>query len=248
MINAILVDDEIHARNSIKAIVSSQLNEINFVAEAGNVAEAVKQIKALNPHLLFLDINLPDGNGFDILMQVEAHKYKIIFITAYQEFAIQAIKFSAFDYILKPINPVELIASVQKCIHEELTADYDKKIESVIANMQQSSTEKKVVLKTSDKIRVVNVGNIVRCQADNVYTNVFLSNGEHVMVSKNLKSYEEMLHNFGFMRTHQSHLINVDYIEYYQKQDGGYLVMTDASNVPVSNANKPILLEYLESL
>lgn len=249
MISAIVVDDEMHARQSIKAIVSSQLSNIDFVAEAANVADAVAVISKLKPQLLFLDIDLPDGNGFDILKQVSIHNFKVIFITAYQEFAIQAIKFSAFDYILKPINPVELVNSVSKCITDQVTEDYNKRIETFYTNFNNPHLEqKRIVLKTADKIHVVDVKNIIRCQADNSYTTVYLNSGQKIIISKNLKSYYEMLQPFGFIRTHQSHLINTKFIEFFNKHDGGYLVMTDKSEIPVSNQNKPILLEYLDSL
>lgn len=249
MIPAIVVDDELHARQSIMAIVSSHLNNVKFVAEAANVAQAVENINKLKPQLLFLDINLPDGNGFDILKKVTSHNFKVIFITAYQEFAIQAIKFSAFDYILKPINPVELVNSVNKCIAEKVKDNYNKHIETFYTNFNNPQTEqKRIVLKTADKIHVVEVKDIIRCMADNAYTTFYLNSGQKVTISKNLKSYDELLRPFGFLRTHQSHLVNNSYIEYFNKHDGGYLVMTDKSEVPVSNQNRPILLEYLDSL
>lgn len=249
MISAIVVDDEMHARQSIKAIISSQLSNVEFVAEAANVANAVKSINEMKPQLLFLDIDLPDGNGFDILKQLNYHDFKVIFITAYQEFAIQAIKFSAFDYILKPINPVELVNSVSKCIAEQINNNYNERIETFYSNFNSQNTEqKRIVLKTADKIHVVDVKHIIRCQADNAYTTFYINTGQKITISKNLKSYAELLQPFGFLRTHQSHLINVNFIDFFNKHDGGYLVMSDKSEVPVSNQNRPILLEYLNSL
>jgi len=249
MINAIIIDDEAHARQTIRAILKSSCDDVNIVAEAANVAEAVKSIKQFQPQLLFLDIDLPDGNGFDILKQVDHKNLRIIFITAYQEYAIQAIKFSAFDYILKPINPKELIETVRKAIDEENTFGYEERLQTFFNNINQATPEKKkIVLKTADKIHVVDIKNIVRCESDNAYTTIVVNTGKSIVVSKSIKSFDEMLSSQGFMRVHQSHLINTNYISYYNKHEGGFLVMSDNSNVPISNQKKPLLIEYLESL
>ncbi|HPE19303.1 MAG TPA: LytTR family DNA-binding domain-containing protein [Tenuifilaceae bacterium] len=249
MINAIIIDDEAHARQTIRAILKSSCDDVNIVAEAANVAEAVNGIKQFQPQLLFLDINLPDGNGFDILKQVDHKNLRIIFITAYQEYAIQAIKFSAFDYILKPINPKELIETVRKAIDEENTFGYEERFQTFFNNINQATPEKKkIVLKTADKIHVVDIKNIVRCESDNAYTTIVVNTGKSIVVSKSIKSFDEMLSSQGFMRVHQSHLINTNYISYYNKHEGGFLVMSDNSNVPISNQKKPLLIEYLESL
>ncbi len=249
MVKAIIVDDEISAQNVIENILKSQFPEISVVGKAGTVKDAIETIEANTPELLFLDIDLPDGKGFDILQQIDFKKYKVIFITAYQEYAIQAIKFSAFDYILKPVNPAELIASVKNVLEEQTTNDYDKKLQAFLSNLNNPAREeKRLALKTLEKIHIVDVKEIIRCQADNVYTTFFTSNSEKIVVSKSIKFYDEILTPYGFMRTHQSHLINLKYISCYNKHDGGMLVMSDGSNVPVSNNKKPLLLEYLESL
>ena len=250
MVNAIIIDDESHARQSIRKILELQFNEIDIQGEAGNITEAVHLIDKNKPQLIFLDIDLPDGTGFDILRKINYKQFKIIFITAHQEYAIQAIKFSAFDYILKPLNPLELIQSVKKVLSEKLIlGSFENKLEAFFTNFNHTTPEqKRIVLKTSDKIHVVDIKNIIRFQSDNSYCTIYINSGNKIVVSKSIKSYEEMLTSMGFMRIHQSHLINCNYINYYEKQYGGTLVMSDKSNIPVSNQKKPVLFTYLDSL
>ena len=250
MMNVVIIDDESHARQSIRVILESQFKNINILGEAGNVVDAVELINSKKPDLLFLDINLEDGSGFDILKKLSYKQFKIIFITAYEEYAIQAIKFSAFDYILKPLNPKELVGAVNRVLEENFIPDsIEDKLNTFFTNLSSTnSCQKKIVLKTSDKIHIVDVNNIVRFESDNSYCTIFLNTGKSIVVSKSIKSYEQLLAPLGFMRVHQSHLINCNYITYYEKQDGGSLVMSDNSNIPVSNQKKPILFAYLDSL
>jgi len=248
--NTVIIDDEPHARETIRAIVESQVKNIKFIGEAEDVATSIKLIDKTKPDLIFLDINLPDGNSFDILKKIKYKNFKVIFITAYQEYAIQAIKFSAFDYILKPVNPAELLQAVNKALLENSTSnDIETKLNTFYNNISQlSPTIKKIVVKTADKIHVVDINIIIRCESDNSYCTIYLNNNSKIVVSKNLKSYEEMLSPVGFLRVHQSHLINCNYINYFDKQDGGSLVMSDNAHVPVSAQKRPILTEFLDSL
>lgn len=249
MIKAIIVDDEAHARQTIKLILDSQFKEIEIIGEAETVSEAVTLINKKQASLLFLDIDLPDGNAFNILKQIDYKKYRIIFITAYQEYALQAIKFSAFDYILKPVKPDELISTVKNVVSESILEDYEDKFQAFFSNLSNTTPEqKRIVLKTSSKIHVVDIKNIIRCESDNVYTTIFLNDGKGILVSRNIKSFDEMLNAFHFMRVHQSHLVNLSYLAYFDKQEGGSLVMSDNSIVPVSGQKKAMLLEYLDSL
>lgn len=249
MVKAIIVDDEIHAQNAIESILNSQFSDIEIIDKVETVKSAVDSIQKNEPELLFLDIDLPDGKGFDILKQINFKNHKVIFITAYQEYAIQAIKFSAFDYILKPLNPVELVNSVQNVLNEHVDEQYKLKLDTFFTNFNNSVPEvKKIVLKTSDKIHVVDVKDILRCESENTYTTFFINAGNKILVSKPIKKYDEMLSPLGFMRTHQSHLINLNYISYFDKQFGGAIVMTDNSNIPVSNQKRALLMEYLDSL
>lgn len=249
MIKAIIIDDEKNSREVIAEILKECFDEIKIVAQTGDVKSSIKEIKNHKPNLLFLDIDLPDGTGFDILKNVEYSNIKVIFITAHQEYAIEAIKFSAFDYILKPFNSGELIKTVQRVLDEQTAKNNTLRFEAILSNFGNSLPElKKIVLKTSDRIYLVNVKDIIRCEAENNYTNFHLSNGNKIMVSKTIKTYETLLAEHEFLRVHQSHLVNLNYIQHFDKPDGGLLVLSDNSTIPVSHQKKVQLLEYFSSL
>lgn len=246
MIKTIIIDDEPAACETIALVIENRFKSLNIEAQTGNVKDSVEAINMIKPDLIFLDVDLPDGTGFDILRTVDYKNMKVIFTTAYSEYAVQAIKFSAFDYILKPAKPGELISVIERVIAESTTQN-NEKFESILSNTT-NKTPKKIVLKTSDKIFVVNISEIIRCAADNNYTVFYLADNNKILVSKSLKTYEEMLGAQGFLRVHQSHLINPDYIKHYDKQDGGFLLMDDNSRIPVSNQQKQNLLNYFDSL
>ena len=249
MIKAIVVDDEKNSREVITELLKECFDEIKIVAQAGDVKTSIAEIEKHKPNLLFLDIDLPDGTGFDILKNIEYRDMKVIFITAHQDYAIQAIKFSAFDFILKPYNSGELIKTVRRVIDEQTAENNALRFESILANFGNSLPElKKIVLKTSERIYLVNVKDIVRCEAENNYTNFFLVTGSKIMVSKTIKTYETLLAEHEFLRVHQSHLVNLNYIQHFDKPDGGMLVLSDNSTIPVSNQKRGILLEYFSSL
>lgn len=249
MIKAIIIDDEKNSREVITEILKECFGEIKIVAQTGDVKNSIKEIKHHKPNLLFLDIDLPDGTGFDILKNVEYNNIKVIFITAHQEYAIEAIKFSAFDYILKPFNSGELIKTVQRVLDEQTAKNNALRFEAILSSFGNSLPElKKIVLKTSDRIYLVNVKDIIRCEAENNYTIFHLSNGNKIMVSKTIKTYETLLAEHEFLRVHQSHLVNLNYIQHFDKPDGGLLVLSDNSTVPVSHPKKALLLEYFSTL
>ncbi len=249
MIKAIIVDDEKNAREVIAEIINECFDEIKIVAQTGDVKSSIEEITEQNPSLLFLDIDLPDGTGFDILRKIDYKNIKVVFITAHQEHAIKAIKFSAFDFILKPVNTGELVKTVRRVLDEKNAENNTLQFETILANFGNSMPElKKIVLKTSDKIHLINVKDIIRCEAENNYTVFHLINRSKIMVSKTIKTYESLLSEYGFLRVHQSHLVNLNYIQHFDKPEGGILVMSDNSSVPVSHQKKNILLEYFSSL
>lgn len=249
MIKAVIVEDELNSREMINNLITSHFNKINIVAETADVKNSIEAIKTHQPDLLLLDIDLPDGTSFDILKEIDYKKYKVVFITAHQEYAVQAIKFSAFDYILKPFQPAELIKTIEKVLEEKISEDYELKFQAIFSNFSSSLPGiKKIVLKTLDKIHIVDIKEIVRCESDNTYTTFHINTGKKIIVSKSIKRFEEMLSGHGFMRIHQSHLVNLNYISYFDKQDGGAVVMADKSHIPVSNQKKSLLFKYLDSL
>ena len=249
MIKAVIVDDEKNARLVLRELLKETFNTIEIVAEAQNVAEAVTVIEENKPDLLFLDVDMPDGTGFDVLKKTKFKSMKIIFITAHHEHAIKAIKFSAFDYILKPVNTNEVIETVNRALEEQNAENTSDKMDAVISNFSSSMPEmKKLVLKTAERIYLVNVNEIIRLEADNNYTNVFLMSGDKILVSKTIKVYDDILSSYGFMRVHQSHLINLHHIKHFENQDGGFITLSDGSSIPVSKNKKTLLLEYFSSL
>ncbi len=243
----LIIDDEKPTREFIRRMLESfKLNASIFI-DGENVETGIKAIEEIEPDLVLLDIQMPDGNGFDVLKRTQFKKFEVIFITAFQEFAIQAIKFSAMDYILKPIDMEELQSSVTRA----LDAIHQKADESQFMALQnniQPNQKRKLVLKTLESIHIVDIENIIRCEADKNYTSFYLVDGKRILVSKTLKDYDTMLSGHNFFRVQQSHLINVNFIERYDKQDGGYVIMKDGASVPLSPAKKELFFKLLENL
>jgi len=245
----IIIDDESLVRKTLETILRDSFPNINIVGQAGSVVEAVSLIKEQSPDLILLDVDLTDGNGFDVLTQVKPINFKVIFITAHQEYAIKAIKFSAFDFILKPISQNELTYAVQRVIQEYNLVDQNLKWNAFFNNLNETHKKsKKIVLKTSESIHIVQIDEIIRCEADNNYSTFFLLTGEKIVVSKGLKEFEELLTDYGFFRVHQSHLINLDFVLRFDKKDGGYIILSDNSVVPVSQRKKQKLLDFFDAL
>jgi two-component system, LytTR family, response regulator len=247
MIKCVIVDDEACFREMIEILLGDYFPDIEVVAKADGVNEAIAAIETHHPDLVFLDIEINGGTGFHVLQKLRNRDFKLIFITAFNDFAIQAIKFSAIDYILKPINEFEFKAGVELAIREIEKHEPSAPLDSLFSNYQNKSN-KKLVLRTAQEIHVVNIAEIVRCEADNVYTSFFLSSGERIVVSKGLGEYVELLEIHGFVRPHQSHLVNLNFIKKLDKNDGGQLILKDKTTVPVSSRQKQQLLDTLNKL
>jgi two-component system LytT family response regulator len=245
----IIIDDEPNARETIKDILKISGMDFQVLAEAYNVKTGIEALKNNKPDILLLDIDLPDGSGFDILNRTDQHNFKLIFITAYDQYAIKAIKFSAFDYILKPVNPQELIETIKSASASIEDENLSLKLKAVISNYYSGNEKnKKLILKTSESINLVNISQIIRCESDGGYTTFFLEDKRKILVSKTIKDYEDLLTGYGFFRVHQSHIVNADYIKSYEKGEGGYLLMNDNSQVPVATRKKDELLQFLKKL
>ncbi len=245
MLSLVIIDDEPKARSTIRDILGFSEQKIDIIGEAADVQSARELILQKKPDLVLLDINLPDGTGFDLLKKFETIDFKIIFITAHEEYAIRAFRFSAMDYILKPIAASDLIKAVEKAGETIKGEKTEEKFKAFLANLEKLN---KIVLRTSESIHIINLDNIVRCESDINYTTFYLTNGEKLLVSKTLKEYDEMLQPSGFFRTHQSHLVNLDHILRYDKAEGGHLIMMDESWVPVSKRKKEQLFRVFENL
>lgn len=248
MLRILLIDDEKNTRDVISTIVGRQCSNAKVVGTADSVQTGIAAINELLPDLVLLDIHLQDGSGFDILKACSPVKFKVVFITAYEEYALKAFKFSALDYILKPVHSEELVVAVNKAA-AEVKDPQGLRLEALAQNYFQKSKEsKKIVLKTSDSIYSVSIKDILHCQADTYYTKFFLNNGQSIMVSGTLKDFDEMLEEFGFFRVHQSHLINMDYFVRFKKADGGFAVLKDGTEVPVASRKKDLFLQAIANL
>ena len=212
-----------------------------------SVESGLKVIEEIQPDLVFLDIQMPDGTGFDLLKMIPQKNFEVIFITAHEEFAIKAIRFSALDYILKPVDPDELKQAVLRAVENIDHKKEESQFEALNLNMQPAQ-KRRLVLKTQESVHVVDLEKIIRCEADRNYTSFFLTEGKKILVSKTLKDYETLLSGHNFLRVQQSHLINLDYVDRYDKGNGGSVVMKDGSEVPLSPAKRDIFFKILENL
>jgi two-component system LytT family response regulator len=219
------------------------------VAQADGYISGMAAIKETNPDVIFLDIQMPDGNGFKLLEDIGNINFDVIFTTAFDQYAIKAIKYSALDYLLKPIAPDDLKAAVDKVEKKKTGDDARTNINFLLENIKNKNTDfKKIVLSTSEGMSVVEIKNIIRCESDDCYTYFYMEDGKKVIVSKTLKEIEELLGEYNFLRPHRSHLINILHIKNYIKTDGGTVIMSDGCQVPVSRRKKDIILDIINNL
>ena len=244
--NAVIIDDDPRVIHTVTQLLISNFKHIDIKATANTIEDGLKIIQSNNPDLAFLDINLPDGTGFDLLKQLGQVSFKVIFITGHEEYAVQAFKFSAFDFILKPIDLDELSKTIAKAEEALIQEEENLKIRALLENMENTKKLKRIILRTSDFLQLIDIEDIIRCEADNNYTNFFLKNGQKILVSKTIKEYSKLLGSSGFIRVHQSHLINSLYIDKYVKGDGGYILMKDNTDIPISQQMKQVVLKVLE--
>ncbi|MFN5148115.1 MAG: LytR/AlgR family response regulator transcription factor [Flavobacteriia bacterium] len=247
MIKALIIDDENRTRELIAKMITSFGFDIEAIPAGENVKSGIKAIEEIQPDIVFLDIQMPDGTGFDVLKSAKNKNFEVIFITAHEEFAIKAIKFSALDYLLKPIDPSELKAAVEKAIKAIDEKNDETRFDTLQYNIQPNQ-KRRLVLKTQESVYVIELDEIIRCEADRNYTSFFLTGGKKILVSKTLKEYETLLTGHNFLRVQQSHLINLDYVDRYDKGNGGCVVMKDGSEVPLSPAKRDIFFKILENL
>ena len=246
MFKAVLIDDIPQALDLLHKDLKTHCPEIEIVGEAKSVVEASKLLRQLKPDVVFLDIELQDGTGFDILEILGDVSFKIIFTTASDAHAIKAFRFSAIDYLLKPIDPDDLKQSVAK-LKDNIPNSKDR-IDLLLDTVRDNKGPKRLALHTLEKIQVVEISEIVRCESSGNYTTFYFSDNTNLLVTKTLKEFDKMLNEFGFIRVHQSHLVNANHIREYAKTEGGYLVMKDGSHVPVSIRKKPEVIKMLGEL
>ncbi len=249
MIKAIIVDDELGARESLSKMVEKNCKQIEIVGKADSMKTAYDLITSLNPDLVFLDIEMPKGNAFDLLEKFKQINFHIIFTTAYDHYAIKAIKFSAVDYLLKPIDPEELITAVNKLGGKTAEkSDLNQQFKALLSNVRSENKLKKVGIPDGEGLIFINLSDIIRCDSDGNYTYFMLTNGKRIIASRTLGEYEQLFADDNFFRIHRSHLINLEHVKKYIKGEGGYVILSDNSQVEVSRRNKNDFLEKLAHL
>ena len=243
----VIIDDEKNARDSLHSLLQMMFEDVEIVAEADGVATGKAAIKKHHPELVFLDIRMKDGTGFDMLRQMEERNFTLIFLTAHEDHALEAFRYAATDYLLKPLDPEALNDAVERARkqHNSNSELIDTLLEN-IKNLDHS--HKKLALKTNSSIFFVNSGDIIRCESVDNYTRFYLKDQKPLLIARPLKFYEEMLDPLGFMRIHQSHLVNLSRILRIERQGGISVVMEDHSEVPVAVRKKELLINRLEGL
>ncbi len=248
MLRTIIIDDEVHMRQTLEKLVKQYCPNVKIVARADSVKTGVDTIKRHHPDLVLLDIKMDDGTGFDLLKQLEPIDFKVIFITAYNQYAIKAFKFSALDYLLKPVDADDLTAAVNKA-EKIVMKEIKIQLDTLEDNMQtDDKSKKKIILKTFDNIHLVKISEIVYCESDGNYTNFYLLNTDKIIVSVTLKEYDEMLKEYGFFRVHKSFLINLSHINRFEKSEGGSIILTNDHKVPVASRKREQLFELFERI
>lgn len=249
MIRTIIIDDEEKARGNLESILEDFCPEIEIVAMEDSVANALAAIAKTKPDLLLLDIQMQNETGFDLLEQLNDIDFEIIFITAFDNYALKAFKFSAVDYILKPIDIQELQLAVQRVAERKSDRNPTEKLELFVENLKPSSKRfNKIALPTSDGLIFVPLEDIVQCKSIDNYTEFHLVTKNRILVSKTIKFYEELLSDHQFIRVHRSHLINLEHIQRYVKGEGGYAIMSDGTEVMISRRKKETFLKQFNNL
>ncbi len=250
MIKAIVIDDEELGRNVLKNLIQKYCPEISVVGEASNIKEAKKAISETNPSLVFLDIEMPGGSGFDLLEQLKDSDFSVIFTTAYNQYAVKAFRYSAVDYLLKPINIDELLIAVKKVLSPTSKKVMQSSIDHLMDsyNNQGVSKNNKLALPTQEGLVFIDINDIVRCEADGKYTHCFILGGKKLYSTRSLKDFEEQLAPRGFCRIHHAHLVNLNHIKNYVKGDGGQVLMVNGDSVIVSKRKKEEFLNRLNKI
>ena len=243
---AIIVDDELSNRENLQHLLQTYAPDVQICAAAEDVAGALKAINLHRPELVFLDIQLHAQSGFDLLKQLGDISFEIIFVTAYNQYGIQAVKFAALDYLLKPIDIDELNVAVNKARNAISQKRNNDRLNYLLDYLKEDKKAiARIALPMFSETRYVNIPDIIRCEADNTYTKFMLTGGEEILVSKTLKEYADLLTQHRFIRTHQSHLVNIAYVKSWLREDGGSLLLTNGTKVPVSKLNREKVKEAL---
>ena len=243
-IRAIIVDDEDHCRSSLTKQLEWSCPHVEVIAEGKSAAEGKELVMQHKPDLVFLDIEMPGGSGFDMIHSLPNIQFKLVFTTAFDEYALQAFKVNAIAYLLKPIDEDELIKTIEK-IQIEKNDVVGKKLEKLMNYLSSENNSGKIALPVSDGLEFISIERILRCEADGNYCTIYLNDGSKMVISKTLKYIADLINQQKFVRVHQSHIINMDYIKKYIRGKNGTIIMDDGSVIPISRAKKDDFLEKL---
>lgn len=242
MIKTVIIDDEAHCTDRILNLIERHPNTFDVLSTIETVEEALKTVPTLNPDLVFLDIKIHDKTGFDFLQNLAQINFKVIFTTAFDQFAIKAFKFSAFDYLLKPIDADDFKDAVSRLQTEMNHHNFEHQIQNLLKNLKPDQ-KKMITIPSLSGFETLNVEDIIHLEADTSYTHIFTKDNK-ILVSKPLKFYEELLENHSFFKTHKSHLINTDHVKQYFKGKQSYVLMTNGAQVPISVRRKEEFLKH----
>jgi two-component system LytT family response regulator len=245
MVNAILIDDEKHCLETLRMLLNRYCKDVNIIEECSSPKKGLEAIAKHRPDLVFLDIEMPIMNGFDLLQQLPEIPFAVIFTTSYDQYAIKAIKFSALDYLLKPIDPEELITAVSKVSSRKQQPGAEQ-FNILLKQIQQRGAGfEKIAIPTIEGFELIRADQIIRCEADDNYTHVYLKNKSKIVSSRMLKEMEELLQEFRyFERVHNSYLVNMNEVSKYIRGEGGYLLMSDGSTVSISRSRRESLIKW----
>ncbi len=245
-IKSIIIDDEKHGRENLAGIIKQYCPEVIVLGEADSVNTAISLIHSVNPDLVFLDIEMPKANGFQLLEHFKDASFEVIFVTAYDSYAIKAIRFSAADYILKPINFNDLKVAVDKVAKRIRLKEENDRIKQLFRNIHQPQNPR-IGLPTADRIEFVELDKIIRCQGEGNYTHFYFEENRHLLVAKTLVEFEDLLQEYSFIRIHKTHLVNLKHVVAYLKSDGGALQLSNGDLVSVSRRRKEFVQKILKT-
>lgn len=244
MWTTMIIDDEPDARKLLNNLLTACCPDFKIVAEAASVKDAALQLHRHRPQVVFLDIQMNDGTGFDLLAQIPKPDFQVVFVTAYDEFALQAFKFNALDYLLKPINPDELERVINR-LRRQPASDFQQL--HMLLDMMSEKSQRYIVLKTAEGIYYLPIDEIIRLASEGNYTTFHSTSEKPITVSHNLGYYKHLLEMKQFFRPHQSHIINLNFVRGYFREDGGYILMTDGSHIPLSQNRRDSFFDFMSN-
>ena len=246
---AVLIDDEKHNIENLRELLGAYCPQVEIAGTAANADEGKRLIMQSRPDIIFLDIQMPQKSGFDLLKELNSYDFEVIFVTAHDQYAIQAMRFAAVDYLLKPIDINDLQSAVDRAVKKQRLKAQNRLLENLIYLLkgQQNKEDQRIALNTLKETRFVKTGEIVRCESSNNYSTFYLQDGEQLLVCRPIYEFEEILKDYAFIRCHQSHLVNKKFIKSWKKEYGDFLLLMNGNEVPISRNKKDAIKKALEA-